>query len=262
MSVRRSGRTGGRGVQAEPAYMLHRYDWSESSLILELFTRHHGRVAVAARGVRRPTSGFRAVLLPFQPLLVSFGPEAEVRTLKGAEWAGGYVMPTGAPLLVGYYLNELVLKLVARDDPQTLVFDAYARTLAFVAVQGNDPAVETMLRAFELLLLRELGVLPALDRQTLTQAVVDDRTAYALDPESGLVAADRASARRGAISGADWKSLATALSSADVLQALPVAVGPLSAELKLPLRTLLQYHAGTEVLRTRQLMLSLQRPRA
>ena len=110
----------------EPAYVLHRYDWSESSLILEVFTRHHGRIALVAKGAKRPSSNFRPVLLPLQPLHLNFGGDAEIRTLKGAEWVGGHVMPTGDALLSGYYLNELLLRLLARDDPHPRLFDAYA----------------------------------------------------------------------------------------------------------------------------------------
>ena len=96
----------------EPAFVLHRYDWSESSLILEMFTRHHGRVALVAKGAKRPSSNFRPVLLPLQPLHVAFGGDAEIRTLRAAEWVGGQVMPTGDALLSGYYLNELLLRLL------------------------------------------------------------------------------------------------------------------------------------------------------
>ena len=142
MAVRRSSHTAGQGVHGEPAYVLHRYEWSESSLILELFTRNLGRVAVAAKGVRKPASAFRSVLLPFQPLLVSLGPQAQIRTLRGAEWAGGYAMPTGEPLLVGYYVNELLMRLLAREDVQPLVFDAYAQTLAFIAKHSGEKVAE------------------------------------------------------------------------------------------------------------------------
>ena len=101
----------------EPAYVLHRYDWSESSLILEVFTRNHGRIALVAKGAKRPTSSFRPILLPMQPLHLAFGGDSEIRSLKSAEWQGGHVMPTGDALLSGYYLNELLLTLLARDDP-------------------------------------------------------------------------------------------------------------------------------------------------
>src|ERR1700756_2150681 len=158
-----------RRISEEPAYVLHRYDWSESSLILEVFTRHHGRIALVAKGAKRPSSNFRPVLLPLQPLHVALGGEAEIRTLKGAEWVGGQVMPTGDALLSGYYLNELLLRLLARDDPHPQLFDAYAAAVSVLASEHGE-AIEPALRAFELLLLRDIGLLPVLDQQTLTLA--------------------------------------------------------------------------------------------
>src|SRR5438552_16947315 len=95
------------------AYVLHHYDWSESSLILDLFTREQGRIAVAAKGAKRPFSQLRSILLPFQRLQVSLGREAsgdeprEVQTLRAADWAGGHAMLTGPALFSGFYLNEL-----------------------------------------------------------------------------------------------------------------------------------------------------------
>ena len=142
-----------RRISDEPAFVLHRYDWSESSLILEVFTRHHGRVALVAKGAKRPSSNFRPVLLPLQPLRVAFGGDAEIRTLKGAEWVGGQVMPTGEALLSGYYLNELLLRLLARDDAHLRLFDAYAVAVSVLASEHGE-ALEPALRAFELLLLR------------------------------------------------------------------------------------------------------------
>ena len=72
-----------RRIAEEPAYVLHRYDWSESSLILEVFTRRHGRVALVAKGAKRPSSSFRPVLPPLQALRLAFGGEGEIRTHKG-----------------------------------------------------------------------------------------------------------------------------------------------------------------------------------
>jgi DNA repair protein RecO (recombination protein O) len=136
--------------------VLHHYDWSESSLILEVFTRHQGRIALVAKGAKRPSSNFRPVLLPLQPLQLDFGGDAEIRTLKGAEWMGGHVMPTGEALLSGYYLNELLLRLLARDDPHRAPVRRLCRRGAGA---GRDHAGRSArsaaLRAFELLLLRE-----------------------------------------------------------------------------------------------------------
>jgi len=133
-------------ISDEPAYVLHRYDWSESSLILEVFTRHHGRIALVAKGVKRPSSSFRPILLPLQPLHVAFGGDAEIRTLKGAEWMGGHVMPTGDALMSGIYLNELLLTLLARDDPHPGLFDVYANVVQVIA-SGHDEALQSALRA-------------------------------------------------------------------------------------------------------------------
>src|SRR6476660_5702028 len=127
-----------RRIGDEPAFVLHRYDWSESSLILEVLTRHHGRIAVVARGEKKPSSNFRPVLLPLQPLHIAFGGDAEIRNLKSAEWVGGQVMPTGEALLSGYYLNELLLRLLARDDSHSRLFDVYAATVSVLASEYGE----------------------------------------------------------------------------------------------------------------------------
>ena len=235
--------------------MLHRYDWSESSLILEVFTRRHGRIALVARGAKKPSSNFRPVLLPLQRLHVAFGGDAEIRNLKSAEWQGGHVMPTGDALLSGYYLNELLMRLLARDDPHPALFDAYAVTVELLASQNID-TLAVALRAFELRLLRDIGLLPTLDAQTATLLPLEPETAYVLVPEAGLREAhddDRASLR-----GAQWlglqESLADGAAFSDTVQACMSSI----SELKPQLRALLHYHCGVKVLKTRQLMIDLQ----
>jgi DNA repair protein RecO (recombination protein O) len=245
-----------RRISDEPAFVLHRYDWSESSLILEVFTRGHGRVAVVAKGAKRPSSNFRPVLLPLQPLQIAFGGEAEIRTLKAAEWAGGQVMPTGDALLSGYYLNELLLRLLARDDPHPGLFDAYAAAVDVLAsehAQAREPA----LRAFELLLLREIGLLPSLDMQTSTLVPVRPEGRYSLVPEGGLVEA-REDDGRASLSGGEWLALQRALDDPAPFHATVRQAAHSVAELKPQLRTLLHYHCGVHTLRTRQLMIDLQ----
>ena len=243
-------------ISDEPAFVLHRYDWSESSLILEVFTRHHGRVALVARGAKKPSSNFRPVLLPLQPLHVAFGGDAEIRALKSAEWLGGQVMPTGDALLSGYYLNELLLRLLARDDPHPQLFDAYAAAVGVLASEHAE-AHEPALRAFELLLLREIGLLPALDMQTLTLGPLEPDARYSLVPEAGLVAS-RPQDQRGSLSGEQWLALQRALDERPPFPATLRQTAPVMAELKPQLRTLLHYHCGVKTLRTRQLMIDLQ----
>ena len=239
----------------EPAFVLHRYDWSESSLILEMFTRRHGRIALAAKGAKRPHSSLRPVLLPMQPLHVSFGGETEVRTLKSAEWVGGQAMPSGQALLTGYYVNELVLRMLAREDPHETLFDNYAELIALIGVEGGA-TLQAALRAFELLLLKETGHLPALDVQISTGEPLLAAAAYGLTPESGLRAmppADEAS-----LSGAQWLLLHQCVTANPGLMPLLQACLPLRDALRPQLRALLHYHCGGRNLRTRDMMMQLR----
>lgn len=242
-------------IADEPAFVLHRYDWSESSLILEVFTRHHGRIALVAKGAKRPTSSYRPVLLPLQMLHISYGGDAEVRTLKTAEWAGGHVMPTGEALLSGYYLNELLLKLLARDDPHPALFDVYAQTVRVLASE-HDEVLQAALRTFELLLLREIGLLPQLDMQTLTLEALQTGRAYCLVPEGGLRLAHAED--RAQMTAEHWRGLQAALDDAAPFGSTLRASARVAAELKPQLRALLHYHCGVHTLRTRQLMVDLQ----
>jgi len=246
-------------ISDEPAFVLHSYDWSESSLILEVLCRRQGRVALVAKGAKKPSSNFRPVLLPLQPLLVTYtlagDGSADIHTLKGAEWVGGHVMPTGDALLSGMYLNELLLRLLARADPHPALFDAYAGVVRVLASEHGD-ALEPVLRSFELLLLREIGLLPSLDAQTMTLAPLQAHARYTLVPEGGLRAASAAD--RAALLGGQWQTLQRALDDAASYTATLRACVPVSGELKPQLRTLLQYHCGSPTLRTRQLMIDLQ----
>lgn len=252
-----------RAPAALSAYVLHRYDWSESSLILDLFTREQGRVAVAAKGAKRPYSQLRAVLLPFQRLTVTLGrppksddadPQAsDILNLRGAEWAGGPAMLGGAALFSGFYLNELLMKLLARSDPHAELFDAYAATLPSLAAD-DDATVQAALRAFELKLLSATGVLPDLSRVTLTQEEVEASAEHALLPDSGVGAPRPGEALLG---GGVLIGLQAALEHGS-LPALQQACMPALPALRAVLRALLHYHLGSTVLRTRQVMLDVQ----
>lgn len=244
-------------VSHEPAYILHHYDWSESSLIVECLTRAHGRMTLVAKGAKRPSSGFRAVLLPLQPLRLSWGGDAEIRILKSAEWGGGHVMPRGDALLSGYYANELLMRLLAREDAHPALFDAYATLVHVLAGPSADALAPAALRAFELLLLREAGHLPALDSQTLTLAPLHGGQPYRLVAEGGLRAAHADDAHR--LPGSAWQQLAAALREAAPLSATLALLSHWPAEqrgqLRRQLSELLHYHCGMKALRTRQLLL-------
>lgn len=141
-------------VDGAAAYLLHAYPFSETSLIVEVFARQHGRMALLARGARRPRSALRSVLLAFQPLELGWFGGGEVKTLAKAEWQGGMPFLAGEGLLLAYYLNELLLKLLPREDAHAALYDAYAAALMALS-RGATEATE--LRRFEKALLAELG---------------------------------------------------------------------------------------------------------
>lgn len=240
----------------QSAFVLHQWDWSETSLILDLFTREQGRVAAVAKGAKRPYSQLRPVLMPFQRLLVlttrpKADEHADILLLRSAEYAGAGAALPPSRLFPGFYLNELLMKLLARGDPHPALFDAYADALQALAVAPD----EAPLRAFELLLLRETGVLPELSRTTTTQEVVQPARHYRLSGDSGLVVAAEEAAH---LPGSLCLALQAALDADDRPALRRACQGGLPA-LRVQLRALLHYHLGAPALRTRQLMLDVRR---
>ncbi|MBU6505399.1 MAG: DNA repair protein RecO [Betaproteobacteria bacterium] len=171
-------------VAMEPAFVLHSTPWRETSLIVECFTPHCGRVALVAKGVRRPRSALRGLMQPFQSLLVSWFGQGELRTLKTAEWQGGLPQLSGKALFCGFYLNELLMRLLGRDDPHEALFGFYAQTLGRLA--AAEP-LEPVLRAFEVALLQELGYAPPLEREADTGAPIDPDAHYRFELDRGAL---------------------------------------------------------------------------
>lgn len=175
-------------VQAQPAFVLHNYPFRETSLIVEVFSREHGRVPIVARGARRPRSAVRGVLMSFQPLLLAWFGKGEVRTLHSAEWQGGQPHLQGTALMCGFYLNELLLNLLARDDPHPHLFDYYAATLHRLAHENDHAAT---LRCFEKHLLQELGYALTLTQEAGGGAAIQPQRDYRYLTEFGALPADR-----------------------------------------------------------------------
>jgi len=171
-------------VDGEPSFVLHSYPFRETSLLVEIFSRRFGRVALLAKGARRPRSALRGALLAFQPLLIGWAGKGEVRTLMKAEWRGGQPLLGGQALFCGFYLNELLLRLLPREDAHDALFDAYAEALEALA-RGAAPA--PVLRSFEKRLLKELGYALTLDREPVSGASVDPAAMYRYEPERGPV---------------------------------------------------------------------------
>jgi DNA repair protein RecO (recombination protein O) len=230
-------------VLEQPAFVLHSYPYKETSLIVDMFTRDHGRVALVAKGAKRPHSKLRGVLQTFQPLSGSWSGKSELRTLIDAEWVGGMLPLEKSALLCGFYLNELLVKLLARDDPHPVLFDHYVATLNQLA--HNEPA-PIVLRKFERALLKETGVAADLSRSTVSRALLDPAADYVVDPERGAREA-RLSDTWPVVSGKTLLDMESEDYSDPHTQ----------AQSKQLMRFLLAYHLGGAPLNTRQILIDL-----
>jgi DNA repair protein RecO (recombination protein O) len=230
-------------VTGQPGFVLHSYPYKETSLIIDLLTRDHGRVAVVAKGAKRPMSKLRGVLQTFQPLQTSWSGKSELRTLIDAEWVGGMLPLEKTALLCGFYLNELLVKLLARDDPHPALFDQYVATLNELA--HGEPA-QIVLRKFERALLKETGVAADLGRSTTTRALVEPAADYVVDPERGA---------REAVAG-DMGPVVSGKTLLD-MERNDYADPATQAQSKQLMRFLLAYHLGGAPLNTRQILIDL-----
>ena len=236
-------RTSDSRIQQQPGFVLHSYPYKETSLIIEVFARDFGRIALVAKGAKRPHSALRGVLQTFQPLSLSWSGKSEMRTLTGAEWVGGLLPLEKSALLCGFYLNELLVKLLARDDPHPVLFDHYVATLNQLAHQEPAPIV---LRMFERALLRETGVASDFTMCTATRQPIDPACVYVLDPERGP---------RPAVSADHWPRVVgkTLLD----MEREDYSDSATLSQSKSLMRFLLSHHLGGAQLNTRQILIDL-----
>ncbi|KFN43746.1 hypothetical protein N790_10915 [Arenimonas malthae CC-JY-1] len=231
-------------VLAQPAYVLHARPWRETSLIVELLSRDHGRVAVVARGVqgakRHP---LRAALQPLQHLRADFLPQGEMARLLQAEAVDAAPLLQGEALMAAFYVNELLLRLVPRQDPAPALYERYGELRAEFAAPGE---LAWTLRRFERDLLEILGYGLPLDEDEHGQPV-DPAGRYRLDAERGPVR-DR-SHEAGSTSGAALLALAA--------DRLPPPEQLL--ELRSALRGVLSAHLGPQKLKSWGLLSELAR---
>lgn len=232
-------------VDRQPAYVLHTQPYRETSLLVEVLSRDHGRFTLVARGARRPRSDLRGQLLPFQPLQLAWFGKGELRTLHTVDWRGGVPQFAGQRLVCGFYLNELLLRLSPRDDPSPELFQLYDRTVRSMARSDSLPDV---LRRFELNLLTVLGYTPPCSEDAAGQPLQPD--AYYLCCFGELpqrVAVPDAGPRQLVVAGASLLALAVADFS------LPHSRRDVRGLLRLYLDELL----GPEPLATRELLTTL-----
>ena len=235
-------RHGGR--DDEPAYVLHAYPFKETSLIVEIFSRNSGRLGLVARGARRPRSALRGMLMAFQPVSLDWAGKSELRTLLRAETLAGHAQLCGMSLMCGFYLNELLLKLVPREDPHADLYLAYEAALG--ALRTEQPVAWT-LRRFEKQLLRELGYGLLLE-QDAHGAAIDPQARYTYVLEAGPTLLAQAS--RGAVE-LTGKTLVD-MAADDYRRAATLQ------ESRTLMRYVLNHYLAGQILHTRQLLLELQ----
>lgn len=227
----------------QPVFVLHTYPFKETSLVVELFSRDFGRVAALAKGARRPRSAMRGMLQAFQPLQATWSGKSELRNLHSLDWGEGLLLLNGEALMCGFYLNELLLRLLPREDPHEALFNYYAQTLRYLA---EGESVAPTLRRLELKLLQELGYAVPLTQQSEGVPIVAENE-YLYLPERGAVSPN--TLETGVqLSGKtlldmardDYSDPATLLQSKQLM------------------RMLLAHYLGDKPLHTRQLLIDLQ----
>jgi DNA repair protein RecO (recombination protein O) len=234
-------------VLQHPAFLLHHRPFRDTSLLLDIFSRDHGRFALVARGARSQKSRLKPLLRPFMPLQLSWLLRSDLGTLTGAELDGPPLTLSGDALMSGYYLNELILYLLHRHDPQPEVFAAYGQTIQILAA-AEDPA--PVLRVFEIELLKLLGYAATFGHEAVTHEAVDPAAHYEYRPEQGPVKVSRESGEM-VFSGAMLIAIREhRFADADVLR----SAGRL-------LRNVIAHHLGGKELKSRKVLVDLHRSR-
>lgn len=238
-------------INNETGFILHTYPFKETSVVAEVFTRRHGRVALIARGARRPASMLRGLVQPFTPLMLSWFGKSELKTLHAAEWQGGMIAPQGRALMCGFYLNELLLRLLARGDAHEQLYDRYVDTLDRLAGEcgsadyDRTTYFEQILRCFEKNLLSEIGYGATFDVDADNGMPIEPGARYVFQPERGAL---RASGQPGCpVSGQTLIDLAAGRFER------PTTL----VEAKALMRTLINHTLGAKPLYTRQLLRDL-----
>ena len=232
-------------VEQQPAWLLHHRPFRDTSRILDLLSRDYGRVSVVARGSRSAKSKLKGILRPFMPLSVSWIARSDLGTLTGAEIGGEPVSLSGDALLSGYYVNELLLNLMHRHDPQPEIFDAYAATVTGLA---GTQEVAPRLRVFEMELLRLLGYALDFEHDYATHEVLEPAARYEYRPAQGPA---RVGSREGAMVFTGTELLGIAAGRFDDKDTLDSA--------NRLLRGVIAYHLDGKELKSRKVLREIRR---
>jgi len=234
-------------IQQEIAFILHHRPYRDSSQLLDVLSREHGKLALVARGSRGPKSRTRGILRPFLPLSLSWVQRTDLGTLTGAELHGSPLQLGGDALLSGYYVNELVMHMLHRHDPQPEIFDTYVHAIEMLA---RTHEIATVLRCFEMDLLRLLGYALNLEHDAESHEVLRADACYEYRIERGPMAVSRSE-------GAMIFSGAALMAMADRRFTDPAT---LRAANRL-LRQVIGFHLGGKELKTRKVLMELHRQR-
>lgn len=234
-------------IDNQPVYVLHTYPFKETSLVVELFSKDFGRIAAVAKGARRPRSAMRGMLQSFQTLSGAWSGKNELRTLHSLDWSAGLLLLQGEALMCGFYLNELLLRLLPREDAHEDLFDYYTKTLQTL-MTAKDLA--NTLRKFELTMLQEMGYAVPLTHDENEVEIDPERTyRYEADYGANLSSAELNKTQNGVqllgktmldMAQGDYSSAQTKLQSKQLM------------------RYLLAHYLGDKPLHTRQLLIDLQ----
>lgn len=239
------GRAADVRVDHQPGFVLHSYPWRETSMIVEVFSRDFGRVALVARGAKRPTSHFRGLLSPFNPLAVGWSGRNDIKMLVRADWLGGMQPLRGDALLAAFYANELLVRLLARLDPHERLFGSYVELLRALSHETPHGAA---LRGFELDLLQDIGYAVPLDRCADGEPI-DVDAQYLFGVGQGAQRFESGDADDGSrVSGRTLLAMAARRFDDERV----------AAEAKGLLRRVIRYHLGAKPLNTRRILQDLK----
>jgi DNA repair protein RecO (recombination protein O) len=227
----------------QPVYVLHTYPFKETSLVVELFSQQFGRVAAVAKGARRPHSAMRGLLQSFQMLSGAWSGKNELKTLHSLDWSAGLTLLKGEALMCGFYMNELLLRLLPREDAHESLFAYYAAALQTLSLETD---LANTLRRFELKLLQELGyAVPLL--QDENDVPVEAEKTYRYEAEYG---ACELGATKNGVQCRGKTLLDMARDDYSDVQT--------QSQSKQLMRYLLAHYLGDKPLHTRQLLIDLQ----
>lgn len=232
-------------VDQEQVFVLHRRDYRETSLLLELFSRHHGRIGAVMKGAKRKSGADAAALAPFQGLTASWSGRGELVTLTQVDPVGRLRSLSGERLMCGFYMNELLLRLLHRDDPHEDIYDRYRESLDAL----ETGAVQLVLRRFEKALLDGLGYGLVLDHDVTDGSPLDPARLYEYIPDRGPRPMGHEGAGHVQVHG---RSL-LALAGTDELDQAALT------EIKVLMRTLIDHHLDGRPLHSRNLMQAMHR---